>query len=186
MSSETNSCTTTFAWKVGPYVDGELPLEERDSVEAHLSGCADCRDLARTFRNLDSLVAGARPPAVSGREWSRILDRVEREPRIVEAPARRRGWEWLVPIGALAALLVIGVSLGVRLLDHDPVVAPASADPGTPVEAVLPGDPDVDALPIRELPGDPRDKRNPRDVHEPRLDGERLDTRRAPVDDDGF
>ena len=69
-------------WKIGPYVDGELPRAEREEVEAHLRECPDCEKLTARFRTLDSLAGRDEVPPVSAEEWSRILDNVTRQSRI--------------------------------------------------------------------------------------------------------
>jgi anti-sigma factor RsiW len=111
MSEVLMSCTP-YVWKVGPYVDGELPAAERDEVGRHLESCADCRELAAAFRDFDRIADGVDAPSVSAREWAAVLERVTREERIVEVVHSRRRWEWLLPAEALAALLLIGIFLG--------------------------------------------------------------------------
>ncbi len=160
MSDSPTSCNE-YVWKIGPYVDAELPLDERDGLESHLETCGDCREMATSFRGLDELAGraagGSKPPAVSGREWAAVLENVTREDKVVELTPRRKAWEWLVPAGALAALLVIGVFLGRHLLDSGETTT-APVDPRTPHTAVD-GDPDRNDLPIR-TPGMETDPKN--------------------------
>ena len=107
-------------WKIGPYVDGELPEAERQSLESSLRDCPDCRQLVEVFRRLDGVAAADRPPPVSGHDWARILDGVTREKKIATLPPRRRGRDWLVPLAAAAALVVLALFLGRGLFDPGP------------------------------------------------------------------
>jgi anti-sigma factor RsiW len=165
MSDSPTSCKE-YVWKIGPYVDGELPLVERDGLESHLETCGDCREMATSFHCLDELAGGAKPPAVSGREWATVLENVTREDKIVELTPRRKAWEWLVPASALAALLVIGVFLGRHLLDNgEPTATPGG--PASPHEASV-TDPDRSDVPIHT----PDTEKGPKDTDD---DAERLD-----------
>lgn len=96
-------------WKIGPYVDGELPGGEREAVEAHLRKCRDCEKMAAEFHTLDALGGRGEVPAVSGEEWSRILEAITRQSQLEATSTRRPTWEWLVPVVSLAALLLFGV-----------------------------------------------------------------------------
>ena len=118
-SSSDSSCKD-HVWKIGPYVDGELPRAEREEVEAHLRECPDCEKLTARFRTLDSLAGRDEVPPVSAEEWSRILDNVTRQSRLTALAPRHRTWEWLVPVTSLAALLAFGVFIGRGLLEGPP------------------------------------------------------------------
>ena len=94
------------------YLTDELSPAERERVEAHLVGCADCRDQRDTFRTLlDGLRASAAPPPEV--HWGRW--RADLRGRL-EARAAWRRW-WLRPVPAvlaagLAASLIAVVWLG--------------------------------------------------------------------------
>jgi len=92
------------------YVDGTLGVAERAAAEAHLAGCARCREAVAQLR---ALVAGARglPQAIEPARdlWASI------ERRIVQRTtwSMRRVW-WR---GALAAAAMLVLALGLyRLL----------------------------------------------------------------------
>jgi anti-sigma-K factor RskA len=112
----------------GAYVLGALDEVERAAFEEHLAGCPACRD------EVDQLLPAARalpisvdpiapPPSLK----ARIMAEVEREASLLAAagpeadrPApqrRRRRFAWrvprLVPAAVAAALLVVGVAIGV-------------------------------------------------------------------------
>ena len=96
--------------KLNEYVDGTLGVAERAAVEAHLAGCAGCREALAQLR---ALVAGARglPQAIEPARdlWASI------ERRIVQRATwnMRRVW-WR---GAVAAAAVLVIALGLyRLL----------------------------------------------------------------------
>jgi anti-sigma factor RsiW len=130
-----------IVWKVGPYVDGELPAAERDEVEAHLAHCPDCAEMAADFRQMDARFSRSSVPTVAPEEWSRTWDSIlsrRDEPsaasgevasgaarssgavgkilpfRAGERVAARRSWALLAL--AAAAILILGIFLG-RLLD---------------------------------------------------------------------
>jgi len=96
--------------KLDEYVDGALGVAERAAVEAHLVGCAACRE---TVAQLRALVAGAHglPQAIEPARdlWAPI------ERRIVQRATwnlQRLWWR-----GALAAAAVLVIALGLyRLL----------------------------------------------------------------------
>jgi anti-sigma factor RsiW len=121
--SQAMSCSN-IAWKVGPFIDGELPPSEREEVALHLTTCTECVAMVAEFRRLDALAAGAGTvPSVSGDEWARLWEKVQAGAgsadagRVVSFPASRG---WLVPCLAAAAALLVGVFLGRSLWDPRP------------------------------------------------------------------
>jgi anti-sigma factor RsiW len=128
------SCSK-FTWKVGPYVDGELSIPERDAVESHLERCPDCKQLALDFRALDRL-AGHEVPPVSPAEWSAMLQRVLSEPRLAISLPRQRRWELLAPVLSIAALVILTVLLGPNLVRSPP----AGTEAGVPTAQQEPED----------------------------------------------
>jgi anti-sigma-K factor RskA len=94
---------------LGPYLLGELTVEEERELELHLEGCPRCRGELERLRRAHALLqatADVVPPA-------ELKDRVLAQVR-GETPARSIGrwWFW---VSAAAALLVVAV-LGVGLL----------------------------------------------------------------------
>jgi anti-sigma factor RsiW len=93
--SQAMSCSN-IAWKVGPFIDGELPPSEREEVASHLATCTECVAMVVEFRRLDALAAGAGTvPSVSGDEWARLWEKVQAGAgsadagRVVSFPASR-------------------------------------------------------------------------------------------------
>jgi anti-sigma-K factor RskA len=117
---------------IAAYVLGALDPEEASSVEAHLEGCAGCREIAARLARIVSVIplAGeaSRPPE---RLRARILAAVTAEPNSAAPPPRRRfpvvplpmiqRLTYRVPSWAAAALVAavvafaLGAGIGSRL-----------------------------------------------------------------------
>lgn len=95
-------------------VTGRLGAEEAQIAEAHLAGCAQCRDDLAWQRKLQSVQPAAAAAPDMEAALARLLPRLDAQPR---APAGRpaandgRWWPW-----ALAAQLLVIVGLGGALL----------------------------------------------------------------------
>jgi anti-sigma-K factor RskA len=98
-----------FKELLGPYLLGELSVEEARELERHLEGCSGCRsELARVRQTHDllrELAAGEPPPELKARVLAQARS---------EIPARPAGG-WRIWIPAAAALLVVAV-LGIGLI----------------------------------------------------------------------
>jgi predicted anti-sigma-YlaC factor YlaD len=99
-----------------PYLRGELGESERAAIEAHLVGCAACRDTVAAFRTLLSQLEASRPdpPDLHWGRWHGDLER-KLDDRL-RSPAERPAWR-LVPLAlsaALAGLLMYITVLGGR------------------------------------------------------------------------
>jgi anti-sigma factor RsiW len=103
------------------YANGQLGEGERAEVEAHLSGCSECRSELATERRLAAEVAGLALDAEAG--WERLRERVDASPR---GAAFERPGRWYHAFGgprnlglfavAQAALLALAIlSLPPRL-----------------------------------------------------------------------
>jgi anti-sigma-K factor RskA len=94
---------------LGPYLLGELSVEEKRELERHLEGCPKCRhelDRARQTHNLLRQLAANEPPAeLKGQVLAQVRG---------EIPARSGGRWWFWVAAAAAALLVVAV-LGIGL-----------------------------------------------------------------------
>jgi len=106
---------------------GELSPEQAQALDAHLAGCARCREDAY---GLDALLAAVELPPVSIAELEALRSR-----RIGEAPRRtRRSGAWQVPavLVAAAAAALLTVSIRLPPTHHrvpGPGAAPAQATP---------------------------------------------------------
>jgi len=102
--------------QLSEYLDGELPADERDAVEAHLKSCPPC---AAVLNDLKRVVARAstvasHPPQAD--LWAGIAGRIERDAaaRVVPFAAREaRRVVFTLPQLAAAAALLIAVSGGI-------------------------------------------------------------------------
>ena len=116
-----NPCKSVV-WKIGPFVDGELPPTEREAVEAHLRSCTDCVEMAMELRALDDHAARDKVPLVSGEEWARLWEGIRSRSetsgvdRAVVLARSLRMRKWLMPALAAAAMLVAGVFAGWNIL----------------------------------------------------------------------
>lgn len=100
---------------LGVYVLGALDPAERAEVDAHLAGCASCRDELAALAGVPGLLsrltpdeAAAGPPAPSDALLESLLRRVARE----RAARRRR---WLAAVAAVV-VLIAGAVAGVAAL----------------------------------------------------------------------
>lgn len=96
-----------FEVLLGPYLLGELSVEEVRELEHHLEGCSGCRsELARARQSHDllrELAAGGPPPELRDRVLARVRG---------EVPASSRGrWRIWVPAAALLVVAVLGAGL---------------------------------------------------------------------------
>ena len=119
-----------FEELLGPYLLGELSVEEERELEHHLEGCSRCRgELARARQTHDVLreLATRRPPP-------ELKDRVLARAR-GEIPARSRGgWRFWIPAAALLVIAVLGAGLlwpiGEDSSEGIPLAATARASEG--------------------------------------------------------
>ena len=96
-----------FEELLGPYLLGELSVEEERKLKHHLEECSGCRDeLASTRQTHDllrGLAAGGPPPELK----DRVLAQAG-----VEIPASSRGaWRLWIPAAALLVVAVLGAGL---------------------------------------------------------------------------
>ena len=85
--------------RLSAWLDGELALEERREMAAHLEVCADCRRELALLERLDAVLGSLEAPAPA-RLAEGVLERLQ--------PRRRYRWQHL----AMAASLILGIALG--------------------------------------------------------------------------
>ncbi len=113
-----NVACKDIVWKIGPFVDGELPTDERAAVEEHMVNCNDCVQMAINFRQLDALAAKDSVPPVTGEEWSRLWQGVMARPHepikseAISWPRPSSFKYWIVPSLSAAAAALIGFTIG--------------------------------------------------------------------------
>jgi hypothetical protein len=122
------------------YGEGQSDSELR--IDDHLRNCASCRGAWSELSSTLKLVDAARlPEAPSGFErimWARVEQALMRTPAV----AHRSSWTTirrLVPLGAVAALIVTAVTLGVLSLRRpERTGVPATGAPGSASTAATP------------------------------------------------
>ena len=119
-----------FEELLGPYLLGELSVEEERELEHHLEECSECRgELARARQTHDllrELAVGGPPPELKARVLARARG---------EIPAHSRGgWRLWVPV---AAALLLAAIVGAGLLQ--PNVGDSSAELALTATAMAPG-----------------------------------------------
>jgi len=129
--------------------EDELTLVEREALESHMSGCADCRRAYDEFVRVMEAVQGM-PRAEAAADFS---DGVWARIRAAEAPAARRGrvlsieWSWASfrpALAAAACLVVVGgaiaywnhgnASNAAHTLAQGPVASPSRATAPPPAD----------------------------------------------------
>ncbi|MBN6038507.1 zf-HC2 domain-containing protein [Amycolatopsis sp. 195334CR] len=107
---------------LGAYLSGQLTDPEREQIDAHLAGCAPCRDeltalstVAQRLSTADPDQFGAPAPAPPPELADAVLARVRAE-------RRRRAPVWALPVTSAAAAAVLGIALGWQLHPDPPAV----------------------------------------------------------------
>ncbi|MBI5836634.1 MAG: zf-HC2 domain-containing protein [Candidatus Eisenbacteria bacterium] len=90
------------AWRLSSYLDGDLDASHRAAVEAHLAGCAACRERAADLQGMVAALRELPAPEPSPFLWARV------QAGLREGRPRRSGlaafeWQRWIPAGAAAA-----------------------------------------------------------------------------------
>jgi len=126
-------------YELSAYLDGELEAADRVRIEAHLAGCADCRQVLEDLR-LMVRRAGAlddRPPEQD--LWPAIEARIASASTadVVPLDSRRRRIAFSVPQLAAAALALMALSTGIAAMAmRGGAPSPVSAPAETGIRAV--------------------------------------------------
>jgi len=102
------------------YALDALDAEERSAYEAHLAGCAQCREeLSSFWETTEALAVAASGPAPSPTLRERILAEVQAEAPQNVVPLEPRRRRRAVPVLAAAAAIaaVVALALGLRAAD---------------------------------------------------------------------
>jgi anti-sigma factor RsiW len=139
-----------WADRLSEYVDGELAVAERRGVEAHLAGCAECREALGELQAVANRARSLTDQAPAADLWPAIATRIggdsQRGPRVLELRAARR-FSFTLPqlVAASLALMVMSggmvwlARLGGERTDIPGINAVAPSPGSTPAAvAVLP------------------------------------------------
>ena len=129
---------------------GELSPEQARALDAHLAGCARCRDEAP---GLEAVLAAVELPPVSIAELEALRAR-----RIGEGPPRvRRSRSWQVPAVMIAAAAAAVLTVSVRPMGHrhSVGVSPVSTQ-ASPAFEEIPGAASQELFP--EMTSEPTDE----------------------------
>src|SRR5262245_47849770 len=99
------------------HLSGDPDRHERQRIDGHLVACDECRQVAEEINVALSLVETSVPEPPAGFErvmWARIQQAID-----LDAAARQPwyasfGWRQWVPLGAFAALAIVGSALALR------------------------------------------------------------------------
>jgi hypothetical protein len=118
---------------LGAYVLGALDPADRSRVDAHLAGCADCRDELASFAGLPGLLGRVSRSEVESEPADpgpQLLERLLGAAAAERRHDRRRRLLTLVAAGVIV-LAAIGVTVGVTQDRHPASTTTAAAAPGT-------------------------------------------------------
>jgi len=102
---------------LGAYALDALDANEREEVEEHLRSCPKCRAEVTAFREVTALLGnaiGESPSAPPNNLWDRIAASLQEQPPSLAPVMRPAGWRrfaLVVPLGGLAAALILIVGL---------------------------------------------------------------------------
>jgi hypothetical protein len=117
--------------RLSAYLDGELPLDERAAVQAHLGGCPECTSFLAELAAVDQ-AATALPAEAPDDYFETFPARVRSRLEASKVESRRRRiptWTWAV---AAALLLAVVTPLTVRQLRPSAGEAPPAAPVALP------------------------------------------------------
>lgn len=130
-----------FLERASDYVDGTLDAPARAEADAHLAGCAACRDLVADLGRVREAAGTVEWMPLPAGAWEKVRARLERDPEFARAAAGARtapatpwhSWAWL----AAAAALVIAVGASLFYISRQPAApsAGALATPGANASA---------------------------------------------------
>ena len=140
------------------YLYDELRSEQREGIEAHLAGCADCRAQLEQTRRLHKVLSERPSPEPSPdllvRCRAALEDALDREltglswKSLLSQWASGFGSTARLPIAAALTLIVLGFSLGWTLRPRTPGVRPGEINEGS---VASPTDVDLNNLRINNI-----------------------------------
>ena len=130
-----------YTEKISSLIDGELSQVEQREVERHLLTCAQCEEVRADFLNLRSQISSYEASA-SREVQNRALAKILFGERKASAPRATFGWNWGYAAGALAAVAIVALIIGLNFYrgsEKDEKVAVQSHQPApSPVASPAP------------------------------------------------
>lgn len=154
-----------FTEKISSLIDGELGAAEAREVERHLVSCAQCEEVRADFLSLRSQISNyeaSLPAQVQNRALAKILGGGEE--RKAPAPRVTFGWNWGYAAGALAAIAIVALFIGLIRFNSDsrreevavqsptPVATPVVSPTPSPEPDKQPDTPREQPKPVRRPP----------------------------------
>lgn len=140
-------CVVQRSGRVELFHYGELAPADRGAVEAHLDGCAECRQALADLRLVESALA-ARPQVAAppDGDWTAFMSRLD---RAVAAEAtggaiatpRHRSWAQLLAMAALLALVTASLFFAARTGEAPGRLQPAASDEAAGHDVMPPATP---------------------------------------------
>lgn len=137
-----------LAWDLIPWiVNGTAGEPERKLAEAHIRGCADCREELESQRQLQQRIATAPSCELETRDsWQLLRARLNTLVPVRTTPANsnpqrvrhRAAWAGWLAAAVIAQAIGLG-ALALALAARSPVSAPAAQGAGAPVASSLRG-----------------------------------------------
>ena len=129
----------TWTDRLTEYLHGEHAAAERTALEAHLDGCAECREILADLRRVVARARALDDRAPETDLWPGIAERIgSRTVRALE-PGGRRRFSFSIPQLAAAGIALAAVSGGSAWLLHPDRAAPVAVQspaPGLPSTVV--------------------------------------------------
>ncbi len=97
------------------YLEGTLPVAERQQVDVHVAECAECRGLLAVRGSLDVPV-----PEVSANFDAKLYARIAVDE--ASRPWWKFSWKLVAPVAGLAAVLAVAVFVQQPVVQMDPAV----------------------------------------------------------------
>lgn len=104
------------------YHDGELPPDQRRTLEAHLEGCPQCRDRLQELRGVARVFSAVLESEPSEAFVTRVMEDLGTLPEREPAPSGAAPAHWLVPA------LAFGMAAGLFLLSLPDTKTPVSTE----------------------------------------------------------
>jgi Putative zinc-finger len=123
---------TKFIKSIGPFIDGELVLQERDRLEGHLQSCPECKSRLENLKALRLSLSSLPEIEPTASESYRLMNRVRAE---MAAPVPGKIGHARLRVTAAALTLLVAASIGTTwaiLAQNEPAVQSGSTseEPG--------------------------------------------------------